>query len=103
MKKKTYLKKLATTVITDDNTVGEAKAAKKTEAELKRFWKKAALADIKKTDARNLLDSPWVKLEFDFNLKPIGSVTVKVMDREPRNPRFAELNRYRVPKHNLFN
>lgn len=43
MKKETYLQKLATTVITDENTVGEAKAAKRTEAELKRFWKKAAL------------------------------------------------------------
>lgn len=37
MKKETYLKKLETTVITDDNTVGEAKKSKRVEAELKRF------------------------------------------------------------------
>lgn len=103
MKKTTYLEKLATTVITDENTVGEAKAAKRTETALKRYLKNAALAHIEKTATDNLLDSPWVKVEFDFNLKPTGSVTVRLFDLDSHNPNFAELKHYTVRKSDLFN
>lgn len=108
MKKETYLAKLAATVITDENTVGEAKAAKRTEAELKRFWKKAALEFVRKneTEADHLIDNPWIGVDIEFNLKPTGSVTVKLLDlatpRFPYPPFYQEVKRYTVLKRNLF-
>jgi hypothetical protein len=108
VKTETYLKKLAATQITDDNTVGEAKAAKRTEAELKRFWKKAALEYIRQneTDAEKLIDNPWIQVDFEFNLKPTGSVKIKLLDldeRLPYPPFYQELKRYTVLKRHLFN
>lgn len=104
MQKITYLQKLATTQITDDNTVGEAKAAKRTEIALNQFWKKAAIAHIRQeTDGELLIENPWIKLEFDFNLSPTGTVTVKAIDLDARNPLFAEMKRYTIPKRHLFN
>lgn len=108
MKKETYLQKLATTVITDENTVGEAKAAKRTEAELKRFWKKAAMEFVRQneTDADHLLDNPWIEANIEFNLKPTGSVTVRLLDLDSRPlsypPFHQEVKRYTVPKRHLF-
>jgi hypothetical protein len=105
MQKIAYLEKLATTQITDDNTVGEAKAAKRTETALTQFWKKAAIAHIRQTetDGDEFIENPWIKLEFEFNLQPTGTVTVKVIDLDARNPLFAEMKRYTVPKRHLFN
>lgn len=108
MKKTTYLEKLATTVITDENTVGEAKAAKKTEAELKRFWRKAALEFVRKneTESNQMIDNPWIGVDIEFNLKPTGSVTVKLLDlaapRFPYPPFHHEVKRYTVPKRQLL-
>lgn len=108
MKKETYLQKLATTVITDENTVGEAKAAKRTEAELKRFWKKAALEFVRQneTEANHLIDNPWIEVNFEFNLKPTGSVTVRLLDLAsrplPYPPFHQETKRYTVPKRSLL-
>ena len=108
MKKETYLQKLATTVITDENTVGETKAAKRTEAELKRFWKKAALEFVRKNEieAERLIDNPWIGVDIEFNLKPTGSVTVRLLDLAsrplPYPPFYQETKRYTVLKRNLF-
>lgn len=108
MKKETYLQKLATTVITDENTVGEAKVAKKTEAELKRFWKKAALDFVRQneTETEHLIDNPWIGVDIDFNLKATGSVTVKLLDLAAQRfsypPFYREVNQYVIPKRNLF-
>jgi hypothetical protein len=108
MKKETYLQKLAATVITDDNTVGEAKVAKRTEAELKRFWRKAALEFVRQneTEAEHLIDNPWIGVDIEFNLKPTGSVTVKLLDLAghplPYPPFHQEVERYTVLKRNLF-
>jgi hypothetical protein len=105
MQKITYLQKLAITQITDDNTVGEAKVAKRTETALKQFWKQAAIAHIRQNeeDGEQFIENPWIKLEFDFNLQPTGTVIVKVIDLDARNPLFAEVKQYAVPKRHLFN
>lgn len=108
MKKETYLQKLATTVITDENTVGEAKAAKRTEAELKRFWKKAALEFVRQneTEADPIIENPWIQVNIEFNLKPTGSVTVRLLDLAarplPYPPFYQEVKHYTVLKRNLF-
>jgi len=108
MKKETYLSKFASTEITDENTVGEAKAAKKIEAELKRFWKKAALEYIRKNekDSAVLIDSPWIAVHMDFNLKPTGSVVVKLLDTDarpvPYPPFHQEAKRYTILKRHLL-
>lgn len=106
MKKETYLNKLATTVITDENTVGEAKAAKRTEAELKRFWKKAALEFVRQNETEPLLDNPWIGVDFDFNLKATGSVTIKLLDLDsrpvPYPPFHQEVKRYTIPKRSIL-
>lgn len=103
MKKETYLRKLAATQITDDNTVGEAKAAKKIEAELNRFWKKAALEFVSQNET--LVDCPWIKVDMDFNLKADGSIIVKLLDmdeRMPYAPFYREVKHYTIPKRHLF-
>lgn len=108
MKKETYLQKLATTVITDDNTVGEAKAAKRTEAELKRFWKKASSEFVRQneTEADHLIDNPWIQVNIEFNLKPTGSVIVRLLDlaapRFPYPPFYQEVKHYTVSKRSLL-
>lgn len=108
MKQETYLRKLAATEITDENTVGEAKTAKKIEAELKRFWKKAALEYIRKNEqgAEILIDSPWIAVHMDFNLKPNGSVKIKLLDLDSRPlpyPPFHQVEKeYTILKRKLF-
>jgi hypothetical protein len=104
MKKTTYLEKLATTVITDENTVGEAKAAKRTETELKRFWRKAALEFVRENEqgADTLIDAPWIKVKMEYNLKPTGSVIVKLLDVDARAVFPPEAKRYTIPKRTLF-
>lgn len=108
MKKETYLKKLEATVITDDNTVGEAKKAKRVEAELKRFWKQKALEYVhnNEPDAAKYLDTPGAEVGIDFNLKPAGTVKVIVYDiygkTLPYPPYRQELKQYTVRKRDLF-
>ena len=107
MKKETYLRKLASTVITDENTVGEAKAAEKTKTELHRFLKNAAIQFVREmytADAR-LFDAPYTKFVISCSLKETGSVTVKLLDTDkpvPYAPHFQEIKEYRVRKKNLF-
>lgn len=108
MKQETYLRKLAATEITDENTVGEAKTAKKIKAELKRFWKKAALEYIRENEQGSevLIDSPWIAVNMDFNLKPNGSVKVKLLDlasrRLPYPPFYQVKKEYTILKRKLF-
>lgn len=108
MKKETYLKKLETTVITDDNTVGEAKAAKRVKAELKRFWKQRALEYVRQNepDASKYFDALWVKVDVDFDLKAAGTVKVMIYNMDsiplPYPPYRQELKRYTVRKRDLF-
>ena len=80
MNKETYLNKLATTVMTDANTLGEAKEAKKVENALIRFWKKAALASIKKETGRDLIAEQvhWRRVHFNVDLKATGNVVVEL-------------------------
>lgn len=106
MKKETYIKKLEATVITDDNTVGEAKTAKKVETELKRFWKQKAVEYVRNNEPESAryFNNPGVQVDVDFNLKPTG--TVKVIfsntDRPVRYPYHQEMKRYTVHKRDLF-
>jgi len=80
MKKETYLTKLAATVLTNANTLGEAKEARKIEATLNRFWKKAALANIQKNTGRDLLEEEanWKNVRYAFNLKATGNIVVEL-------------------------
>lgn len=103
MKKETYLRKLASTEITDDNTVGEAKAAKKTETELKRFWRTSALEHIRANEADSdvKLDNPLILVDMTFNLKPNGSIVVKLLNGDrglPYPPFHPEVKSYTIPK-----
>jgi hypothetical protein len=103
MNKETYQEKLAATVMTDANTLGEAKEAQKIKNALTRFWKKAALAKIHKDTGRDLMAERvhWKDVRFNFDLKPTGKVTVEQWlcdDYAP--PVLGE--RFVIPKKDLF-
>ena len=102
MKKETYTTKLAATVMTDANTLGEAKEAKKLENTLKRFWKNAAIKHIKATTGRDLNEKwNWKDVRFDFNLKPNGSIKIEVWAEDDRFPAVFE-ERFTVAKKDLL-
>lgn len=101
MNKEKYEAKLATTIITDNNTVGEAKAAKKVENELKRFWKKEALAFILETEGKDLMAPNWTIIDWKFDLKPGGSIVIKETPYTEFG-REAGGKEYRILKRNLF-
>lgn len=101
MNKEKYEAKLAATVITDDNTIGEAKAAKKVENELKRFWKKEAIAFILKTEGKDLMAPNWTTIAWDFDLKPGG--TIRIIETPYTEFRQGTGGtKYRILKRNLF-
>lgn len=104
MKKETYLRKLAMTKITDENTVGEAKAAKKIEAELKRFWRKAALESVRENEIGfdAAVDRPWINVRMDYNLKATGSVVVQLVDTDARGLYAPVVKEYRIRKNTLL-
>jgi hypothetical protein len=80
MNKATYEIKLAKTVVTDANTVGEAKAAQRLKRALERFWKTAAIDYIRVHEGIDLAEEErnWKENRFIFNLKPTGNVTIEV-------------------------
>ena len=103
MLKATYINKLAATVITDDNTVGEAKKAARDKKALERFWKKAALDYVLEAEGVDLAagEVNWQMNTFDFNLKPTGTVTIKVYACDDRvAPKYTKS--YIVPKRFLL-
>ena len=105
MKKETYLRKLAMTKITDENTVGEAKAAKRIEAELKRFWKKAVLEFLREneTEFKATVNRPWIDVRFDYNLKATGTVVVQLVNTDTRGLLYPPVEKeYRVRKNTLL-
>jgi hypothetical protein len=108
MKKETYLRKLEAMVITDENTVAEAKTAQRVKTELKRFWKKAALEYVRKNQQPGdpNLDLPNMETDIHFDLKPNGLVIVNVLDMYseyvPYPPYRRVEKKYSVPKKNLF-
>ena len=103
MDKATYITKLAATVITDNNTVGEAKKAARDKKALERFWKKAALAYVLETEGIDLAaeEVNWKMNRFDFNLKPTGTVKIEVYICDDRvAPKYS--NSYIIPKRFLL-
>ena len=103
MKKETYLTKLAATVVTDANTLGEAKEARKVETALIRFWKKAALANIQENTGRDLLAerANWKTVRYAFNIKATGNVVVELWQSDEFRPAvFGE--RFVVAKKDLL-
>lgn len=108
MKKETYLRKLDATVITDKNTAGEAKTAKRVESELKRFWKKSALDYLRRTEPEAVkhLDGIQFTHDVEFDLKPAGTIKVKIYDvygtPVPYPPYRHEVTRYTVRKRDLL-
>ena len=78
MKKTAYQAKLATTKLTDANTIGELKVAKATKRALAKYLENAALKHIKATEGRELKAEivNWTELKFEYTLAPTGTVKV---------------------------
>lgn len=107
MKKETYLRKLASIKLTDENTLGEAKEAKKVKNELERFWKKEAITYVMNNDdeAKRLMGFPDTKVVVDFNLKLAGTLKVKLIKSGtdlPYQPYSQEIKSYSIRKATLL-
>lgn len=103
MKRSTYEANLAKTVVVDTMTVAEAKAAKRQEKALERFWKKEALAHILKTTGRDLKaeEAGWTILRFGFSLKPTGTIKIEQRAVNDHTP-TTFLEEFSVPKKALL-
>lgn len=103
MKKATYLEKFATTKVTDDMTVAEAKVAEKTKKALVRFWEKEARAYVEKTEGVNLaeIETNWHRVITTTDAKPTGTVTIEVFAADQyQGDKLVKT--YRVRKTDLY-
>jgi hypothetical protein len=103
MNKATYLEKFATTKVTDEMTVAEAKVAEKTKKALVRFWNKTARAYIEKTEGVDFkaLEVGWHTVKTTADAKPTGTVTIEVFAADQyQGDKLVKT--YRVKKADLY-
>ncbi len=107
MNKLTYENKFRATQITNSNTVGEAKEARRLEGTLRKFWEETTLNYIKATTRRDLKAEVGVQysyktLKFTYDLKPDGSVRVEVIQRDEFSSRTYVMETFTILKRKLY-
>lgn len=97
MKKKTYIAKYETTLVTDESSASEVKQAKKTASKLRKFMKQAALNYFKQTEGFDLLEEAKgskydSKIQFKLDEKPTGDIVVELLhiDKTSRGIKAAQ-------------
>lgn len=105
MNKATYQDKFATLATTDETTVLELKAKRKTETQLRAYLKKTAITWLEKNELKTTYKDwivGWHHAKFAYDIKPTGAVTVELFNADD----YTGLTLYktvRIPKNNLFN
>lgn len=105
MNKEAYQDKFATLATTDETTVLELKAKRKTETQLRAYLKKATITWLEKNELKTAYKDwiiGWHHAEFAYDIKPTGAVVVKLFNADDHTP-LALYKTVRIPKHNLFN
>lgn len=106
MNKEAYRAKYEVAVmpVDDDTTVRELKLRKAVENKLRRFWKTEASHWLERNVVNQPLDewlAGWHDIEFTYNIKPTGSVKVRLLACDDHRPArlLREIN---IPKSELY-
>lgn len=106
MNKEAYMAKYAAAMVpvTDDTTVRELKQRKAAENTLRRFWKTGATRWVE----QNIINKPmdewlagWHDIEFIYNIKPTGTVRVRLFACDERQPPQL-IREITIPKRELL-
>lgn len=107
MKKKTYIAKYETTLVTDKSSASEIKQAKKTAGELRKFMKQGALDYFKRTEGIDLVaeanNSKYdSKIQFKLDEKPTGSIVVELLHMDKSSNSIKAAQSFYLSKDRIF-
>lgn len=107
MKKKTYIAKYETTLVTDKSSAREIKQAKKTASELRKFMKQEALDYFKRTEGIDLIEEVRnskydSKIQFKLDEKPTGQIVVEVLHLDKASQGVKANQSFYLSKDRIF-
>jgi hypothetical protein len=107
MKKKTYIAKYETTLVTEKSSVSEVKQAKKTASELRKFMKQKALDYFKRTEGVDLIEEVKnskydSKIQYKLDEKPTGDIVVEVLHLDKASRGIKATQSFYLSKDRIF-
>ncbi len=104
MTRNAFEARYAQTILTDENTLGEAKVTNRIKKNLENYFKKEAAAYLLRTEGVNLkeIEWNWVNVYYKVDAKPTGHVIIDTTSGYENGQGGIPLKTYKVAKRHLF-